>query len=313
MKRIFHISTAFLFLFGFRANAQQASHYSHFVTNHLMLNPAVAGSAPCLDLKLGYRMQWQGFEGAPRTAFGAIQGVLGDKQKRNFHGLGAIVETDDTGPLSFTSIHVLYAYHMKVSRKAMLSLGVGVGFMQYRVDYGGLVLNSFDDPIIQSSSAEFIWPQINTGLWLYREDRFIGLAFRNVTNNRLKNFSDPSEAESRIHVSATAGKVVDMNDDFRFRPAVQIRYTGRAPLAFDIQGMLDYNSKVALGAGFRNGQYLVALAKVDLFDYITLAYAYDLSANRVRFASPHTHEVTLGIQACPKGGYGNRVPCSAYD
>lgn len=306
------ITFLLLMLFACDAVGQQATQYSHFVTNYLMINPAVTGSAPCLDLKMGYRKQWAGFEGAPTTAYGAVHGVAGEK-KRNFHGLGGMVETDSQGPIANTSIYGLYAYHMKVSRNAMLSLGVAAGFMQYRVQLADLNFSNNDDPLLDIGGSSYVLPQINFGMWLYKKDRFIGMSFRNLTANRLPNFSGDSQAKSRMHFSMTAGKLIDMSQDFTFRPAVHIKYVGKSKMAMDVQATVDYSNKFQLGLGYRAGRYLTALAKVDVFDYVTVAYAYDLTMNSLRYASPHTHEITIGIQACPKGGYGNRLPCSAYD
>lgn len=310
MRRLVSLSLLLLLAAGVRG--QQATNYSNIVTNYLMINPAVTGSTPCLDLKLGIRQQWAGFEGAPTGAFGAIHGTVGEK-KRNFHGLGAMVETDDTGPISFTSIHALYAYHMKLTRNAQLSVGIAAGFEQYRFNYAELTLSNFNDPIITGGFQQYLLPKINFGAWLYKSDRFIGVSFRNMVPNRITNFGEGSEATRRMHFTLTAGKLVDMSEDFTFRPAVQLMYVGRSRPSIDMQAVVDYNEKLQVGLGFRTGYGLIGLIKVDVFDYVSVGYAYDLTLNRVRYASPHTHEVVIGIQACPKGGYGNRLPCAAYD
>ena len=202
---------------------------------------------------------------------------------------------------------------MKVSREAMLSLGVAAGFMQYRFRLADLSFADNDDPLLDVGASTYILPQINFGLWVYKKDRFFGMSFRNLTGNSLRNFSGDSQAKSRMHFSMTAGKLIDMSDDFTFRPAVHIKYVGKSKLAMDIQATVDYGEKFQFGLGYRAGQHLIALAKVDVFDYVTVAYAYDLTFNDLRYASPNTHEITIGIQACPKGGYGGRLPCSAYD
>ncbi len=288
-------------------HAQQLPQYTNFVNNYLMMNPAVAGSATCLELKLGYRTQWHGFEGNPRTAYANIHGNFG-KKKHNFHGVGGIVETDDTGPLSYTSIHLVYAYHMKVSRKSYLSAGLAAGFLQYRIDRGGMTLTDPDDPILISGAA-FMYPQINFGLWLYNEDRFFGFAIRQVPANSIPS-SD--QGKMRSHFSFSAGKMIEMNDEFRFKPAGQIKYVAKSKLAVDAQAMIAYKEKVALGLGFRGGNGLAALIKIDMFKYITLAYSYDLTLSKIRYGGINTHEITIGVQACPNGE-GHGIPCAAYD
>jgi type IX secretion system PorP/SprF family membrane protein len=305
MKKIWIISVLTMLCWSLKG--QQITQYTHFVTNYFAYNPAMAGSAPCLDLKIGYRKQWQGFEGAPSTAFANIHGNFGEKAG-NFHGLGGLVETDDTGPLSFTSLHIAYAYHMKTSRRAMLSVGVSAGFYQYRVDFGGMTLADFNDPAVQGSAANFLYPQINFGLWYYKEDRFIGFSMRNLVENDVKDFGS---ARLRRHYEVMAGKIIDLNDDFKFKPAAQIKYVSKSKMALDMQALMEYDDKVAVGVGFRGGNGLSALIRVDMFKYITLAYAYDLTLSKIRYDGINTHEVMIGIQACPKGE-SQGIPCAAY-
>ena len=76
--------------------------------------------------------------------------------------------------------------------------------------------------------------------------------------------------------------------------------------------MIDYNNKVELGMGFRSESGLVGLLRLDLFNYVTVAYAYDFALSRIRFDGRNTHEIILGIHACAKGD-SRAVPCAAYD
>jgi hypothetical protein len=85
------------------------------------------------------------------------------------------------------------------------------------------------------------------------------------------------------------------------------------PVSFDATAVFDYRNVVDVGFGFRSQSGLVALLRVDLFKYVTLAYAYDMALSRIRFDGRHTHEVVLGFQACARGETGRVVPCAAYD
>lgn len=299
-------------LIGITGYSQQMPLYSHYVLNYFQINPAVAGSKPCLDMKLGYRTQWTGIEGAPRTAFGNIHGNFG-KKKGNFHGIGGQVQTDDTGPLSFTGMNLAYAYHMKMNREYTLSAGASVGFMQYRVDVGGIVLPEFqylNDPAFDGGAAEFMFPQINFGLWLYKDDRFYGLAIHNVVENQYQTIG--LDAAMRRHFSLAAGRAIEMQDGFMFKPSVHLQYVASSRVALDVTGMFDYRDVFEVGVGFRSEHGITGLVRVDLFRYVTLAYAYDHSLSRIRFGGRHTHEVVLGIQACARGE-SRATPCAAYD
>jgi type IX secretion system PorP/SprF family membrane protein len=288
--------------------AQQLPQYTHFVTNYFHYNPAMAGSAPCLDLKLGYRKQWGSFPGAPTTAFANAHGNFGGNGK-NFHGVGGLVETDDTGILAFTSIYLAYAYHMKATRRSMISAGVAVGVHQYRIDYGRMELADFADPLAVPQGSNFLFPQVNAGLWWYREDRFIGFSIRNLVG---KDIAQLDQGKLRPHYELMMGKNVELNDEFKFKPAAQLKYVAKSKVAIDVQGMMAYKDKIQLGLGFRSGNGLAGLIQVDMFKYLTLAYAYDLTLSKMRNGGTSSHELILGLQACPDGEQRG-IPCAAYD
>lgn len=268
----------------------------------------MAGSAPCLDLKLGYRAQWRGIDDAPTTAFANLHGNFGQNGS-NFHGIGGLVETDAAGPVSFTSLHLAYAYHMKASRKSMFSVGVAAGMFQYRMDIAGMTLADPHDPAIEGASSAFIYPQINFGLWWYSEDRFLGFSMRNLVENKI-----PQTGAGRLrrHYEVMAGQNIELSEEFQFKPAAQIKYVASSRMSLDMQAFMDYRDKVALGLGFRSEHGLSGLVKIDMFKYVNLAYAYDFSLNKIRLGGRSSHEVTIGIQACPQG-VTRYIPCAAYD
>jgi len=61
--------------FGF---AQQKPQYTQYVMNNFILNPAIAGIENYVDLKAGYRAQWQGLDGAPVTSYISIHAPIGN-------------------------------------------------------------------------------------------------------------------------------------------------------------------------------------------------------------------------------------------
>src|ERR1700755_3606761 len=119
--------------------AQQRPQYTQYVFNNFLLNPALSGIENYTDVKLGYRSQWTGLEGAPVTAYFSINAPIG----KNFiqgdasafpasgglnpssrlytqqyqaaephHGIGLTLVSDKTGPINQTNIDATYAYHL---------------------------------------------------------------------------------------------------------------------------------------------------------------------------------------------------------
>jgi type IX secretion system PorP/SprF family membrane protein len=71
MKRLLAIT---LLLTGYVVNAQQKPVYTQYVLNNYIINPAISGIENYTDLKLSYRKQWVGIEGAPSTFYMTIHG-----------------------------------------------------------------------------------------------------------------------------------------------------------------------------------------------------------------------------------------------
>ncbi|MCX6210220.1 MAG: PorP/SprF family type IX secretion system membrane protein, partial [Bacteroidetes bacterium] len=107
--------------------AQQRPHYSQYIMNNFIINPAVAGIENYWDMKAAHRQQWVGLQGAPTTTYVTIHGPLrkseyGRETPTTIHangenprgsdywdsytkaephlGFGATFVNDKTGPIS---------------------------------------------------------------------------------------------------------------------------------------------------------------------------------------------------------------------
>src|SRR5919112_1721208 len=58
------------------ADAQQRPHYTQYILNNFIINPAVAGIENYTDVKISHRHQWVGLDGAPVTTYLTIHGPL---------------------------------------------------------------------------------------------------------------------------------------------------------------------------------------------------------------------------------------------
>lgn len=293
-----------------RSEAQQLSHFSYFTYNYLQYNPAVAGTAPCLDLKFGYRSQWHGFEGAPKTAFANIHGKVGKQKQLRFSGMGATVENDDAGPFSYTSVQFLYAHHMKLQSKFYLAAGMGLGFSQYAIDYGEMTLEQQNgDPAINGAVNDFVIPVLSAGLWLYRSDRFYGLSVRNLNSPKIDG---PADTQLRRHWTVANGYAMKLTEELVFKPAFLLNYAGKSRSSLEAQFILNFKDMIDVGLAGRSGHGFTGLIKLSVIRYVTIAYAYDITMNKIRYTGAGSHEIILGIRAC-KEENPLHVPCAAYD
>lgn len=308
--------TAIIFIFvlaSFAGLGQQLPQYTNFDMNYFGINPAVAGSEECLDLKIGYRRQWIGVENSPSSAFLNAHGKISQTRSGNFHGVGGMVETDRTGPISFTSAHAAYAFHLRINRNYMLAMGATFGMLQYRLDLGDATLpevGALNDPALLASRSSLVFPMADIGFWLYSKDHFVGLSFKNIMNTQVEDIG----LETRVvpHYMLTAGKYIDLGKEFAFKPQTLIKYVAGSRLAADLNLMVEYKDVVSAGLGVRSENGIAGIVRFNVLKYFSVGYAYDYTLSKMRFAGQNSHEIVIGIQACPDGEQRG-IPCAAYD
>jgi type IX secretion system PorP/SprF family membrane protein len=305
-----------LLLLTSSAQAQFGGVRSLFLMSNLLDNPAAAGNTPCLDMRMGVRSQWTGFEGAPMSSFASLSGRLG--QGTTFaHGMGGYVLTDAIGPWSNTRFSMAYSTKVRLTNGARLSAGLAAGMAQYRLDIGSLQFPEYsatDDPaLFGSSTTQTVFPTMDFGLWYEDDLNFAALSLQNVMSAPLTDLAGQTES-GRIFV-LTGGRFIKLDRRFAFRPAAQMRLASGLPASIDFQGTFSMDDRISMGLGYRTGSALVGVMNVRLFESMTVGYAYDFGVSALNVASRSSHEIVISLTACDKNDpyIGPNGRCPAYD
>src|SRR6476620_7170662 len=64
-------------LFSMCLYAQQKPHYTQYILNQYIINPALTGIENYVDIKVSHRQQWVGLQDAPVTTYLTIHGPIG--------------------------------------------------------------------------------------------------------------------------------------------------------------------------------------------------------------------------------------------
>lgn len=310
MMRYFVILSLFI---SVSLTAQQTTQYSHFVYNYFAYNPALAGSQNCFNLKLGFRTQWVGFNGNPQTGFASFHTRLKSKKSRTnrtYHGVGAYVENDVLGYLGTTTLNLAYAYHFPVKRDVMASVGIFGGFQQFKADASKIVTINYNDPVLPTANSAILVPYITPGIFLNHDDWFAGLAIRQIVRNRWSKVIG-IDARNRFHYSIVGGKRFKFNQKFNIVASGMFKYASFSAPSLELNIMAEVNKVFELGLLWRNQDAIAALAKIKFARFFTLAYAFDFTTSKLRHASSNTHEVIIGISACPHDA-NNTYICPAF-
>ena len=261
-----HIYILFLLVIGMSSKglSQQMAQSTFFENAKHYWNPAVTAVDHNMRTSLFFRQQWLGFGGGPRTGFLSFEYPFVDMNM----SAGALVNFDQTGPVSKKGLQLTYAYKVKdfLGDDSQLSLGINAGFQQYVFDPASQIFNDVDDVLLQGSSSSALYPTIGGGIYFLSNTReydgnvfFAGLAYRNAfTTDVLINGSN-QQRERHIHFNL--GTRVYQRYSF-IEPSITVNYTApdlvdiRAGLRFEMEdtfwGGLGYSttSEVSIQGGF---------------------------------------------------------------
>ncbi|MBS1743537.1 MAG: type IX secretion system membrane protein PorP/SprF [Bacteroidetes bacterium] len=338
MKRIFLI--VFFAAITLLVNGQAKPSYTQYILNNYILNPAVAGIENYTDVKLSYRNQWTGIEGAPVTAYFSIHAPIGKSDLRTsatsmpvrgvnprgkdywdqysapapHHGIGAVVLNDRAGYLDRWSIYATYAYHKPLSNRTTLSAGINLGISSVSLDRSKIDFASTDpnDPAIGYANNELkkIKPEIAAGLWLYSDKYFAGLSVLNiipakqsfVKNNRYGETFTPN-------YFLTTGYRILVGNDWNLIPSVMFQYWQPQLSGLHVNAKLMYTDLLWIGGSYRYSNLVggySAMLGLNIAN-INVSYAYEVATtNRLRTYTGNTHEIMIGFLLGNK--YGDSCP-----
>jgi type IX secretion system PorP/SprF family membrane protein len=276
------------------AGAQQLPHYSQYMINDYVLNPAIGGKNPYFLGLSANRYQWGGITDAPRTYILSVNGPL----KYDHMGVGGQLFTDIVGPTRRTGFYLSYAYHAPLTEKLKLSFGLSAGILQFLVDGQKINLHDPGDLILTNSLQSTLRPDFSAGFMLYNERFWVGASCLQIQENKLKFFDYMSGTTSVLtrHFYGMLGYRQPLGDDFILEPSALLKYVKPAPFQFDAGLRLIYKEKVWLGASYRNRDALVGYLGYVFRENLQLGYSYDFTTTNLGNYSTGTHELTIGIR-----------------
>ncbi|MBE7171367.1 MAG: type IX secretion system membrane protein PorP/SprF [Williamsia sp.] len=334
---------AFLSLFSVCSLcAQQEPHYTQYILNQYILNPALTGIENYTDVKISHRHQWVGLQDAPVTTYLTIHTPLGKKDDRitatsydmpgenprgrNYwqdyeaakphHGIGLKIINDRTGPLNRFGGYLSYAYHLGISAKTSLAAGFEAGMRNISLDRSKLDFgsaNPLDPAVYNSGEINRIKPDLGAGLYLYSADYFVGLSAQQILAQKIY-FSDQNlqTGGSRLvpHLFLTAGYRFFLSDDFTALPSAMIKWVDPLPIQYDLNVKVQYLDRLWGAASYRLQDGFAAMLGINVSNTFNVGYSYDYSTSRLKTVSKGTHEIVLGFLIGNK--YGDTCPRNVW-
>ena len=139
MNKIF-LTSLLVLITCMDVNAQQDPHYTQYMYNMNVMNPAYAGSKESISFGLLYRKQWVNIEDAPTTFTFSGHTPAGKNV-----GLGLSFISDKIGPVTEQNVYGDFSYTLKLDDTQRLAFGLKAGVSFHKVGLRD-IQSSLPDP-----------------------------------------------------------------------------------------------------------------------------------------------------------------------
>lgn len=315
--------------------------YTQYILNNYILNPGLTGIENYTDVKLSYRNQWAGINGAPVTTYFSIHGPLGKKDLRTsatsfqvpgqnpggpkawdeyavspaHHGVGLQVINDKSGYISRWSVAASYAYHIPLSTRTSLAAGLNAGISSVSIDRSKIVWGNLDpqDEAIgyNNGSISKIKPEIGAGIWLYSARYFLGVSVLNIIPGKANFVKNKNYGETFTpNFFGSAGYRFALSDDISVLPSAMVQYWQPQLTAVHANVKLQYQDFLWIGGSYRFANLVggySGMIGVNISNTFNISYAYEhATSSRLQAYTNGTHEIVLGFLLGNK--YGSSCP-----
>jgi len=292
--------TLFLASMALAMFAQYDMHHTHFMHNKLAINPGYTGDRGMFAMTGLYRNQWFGIEGAPKTfSFHAHTPFL-----NNRNGIGLSLMNDKIGMMNTTYAGLSYAYRLRVSDDATLSIGIQGRVEHSRIDWSGSDPLDMGDNTIPTSAVTKTSPNFGMGAFLSHENFYVGLSAPTLLKTTVydDNPITGTSLTSQRSYYLMGGLVMRLSHNVQFAPNVLFTYNPSTPFEMDLNAAFIFMEKLWLGASYRLGDSMF-----QINDQFRLGGAFDYTLTKLQEFSPGSFELLLDYTLARKGKRLNNI------
>lgn len=277
-------------MFFMDATAQQDPHYTQYMYNMSVINPAYAGSKESISGGLLYRKQWVEIEDAPTTGTFFIHSPVGKNV-----GLGLSVINDKIGPVEETNVYADFSYTLNLGGEHRLAFGLKGGVTMHKIDFNTIFnsLPDVNDDVFSQSDPNETFLNIGTGIFYYTEKYYIALSVPNMLKARYLDFDNTKYGGEEMHYFLTGGYVFDLSPTLKFKPFAMVKSSLKAPASLDVATNFLFNERFEIGATYRLDDSFGGMVNFAITPSLKLGYAYDHIISDLNITTQASHEVIL--------------------
>ncbi len=283
------------------STAQSDQHYTMFMYNKLLYNPAYAGSRDVTSVNADYRDQWNAINGAPKTANISIDAPVGSYMKTFRKVATGFSLTNETlGVETNTNFKAYYAYRIKF-KGFIVSMGLSAGADLYSAKYSDLHLYQPNDPNFVGNVKNNILPNFGAGVYCYDDKSYLSFSVPNMLQDAYDKKHDNIHnniARQTRGLYLGGGHIFDVNETVKVLPQLLLRYASEAaytlPINCDFNVSAIYMDRFLLGVTYRTDKSVEGIVHIQATERINVGYAYDYLISGLNGYSGGTHEIVVG-------------------
>ncbi len=301
MKKIVGIILLFL---SIKVNAQQWVQFSQQGFYNAYLNTAYTGYNSELSAVVAHRSQYVGLSSqAIGSQFASFSMPIITPKL----GIGFRMINDFIGVQRYTDIELNSAYHI-LNNKHKLSVGVGVGLIQFGLDGGSLTTPDGDylpgvvvhnDNYLPNENSTGLAPTFSAGLIYGFKDFSIGVGVQNLNspNFKITNTNNGTIIFINRTINMSSSYVINLKS-VKIVPSAYLKTDfNKVQAQVDI---INYWRKILVGVGFRgynglNNDALIGIVGIKIKEKVQLAYSYDYNLSYLNNANSGSHEISLKL------------------
>jgi len=307
MKRLFYI-VLLMFAAVMPENmlAQDIEKYANHYLSPFLINPALSGAEYYPSAILSVKKQWVGIPNSPSTYLLSGNYRIGKYDfydpkgfvnKGNLHlkdrmGLGAALFGDQNGPSQNYGGEISYAFHVPVSNKSELGLGLGVTGNYYSFKNSMLDPDDPDDDYLFSGNENSFKFNFNLGAYFRHENYFAGLSVTHL----MPDITVGSERiDEKTGFYLMGGYKQKINTQLIFEPSAILNKTGTDPFSVEIYAKMYIRKYSWISLMYGSTGKAGLLCAFHLTKMVYAGYAFETSLNRIVKYNYGSHEIYLGI------------------
>ncbi len=318
------------FFMPLSGRAQVDYRFAQFQQNPLPVNPAFSGIEDFVDIKLGYRMQWVGFDNAPTSMFLSGNMALKISPGNDFKDRGVRLfeanaynekETSDEfgyrkgkrqgvsfymlqnqdGGFSNLATYFSYAYHLRITNQLIWSVGAGVGYEFNKFDPTGIsVLNPNNDQAYLSylnNRNQKSNLNLNVGTLIYHKQFFLGYSALNAVSYNIGGSNDFfNEQVSQFTQTVQVGFRHKWKYGYLITPSLLLRIRNENPIEIIASIRARVHDKIWGGLQYSYRGAVSISAGTYITKNIGFNYAYEFPTSQLNRNTSGSHELIMAFK-----------------